>query len=84
MLFYIAAVSATKQEGVDKLDHEAGFDRRFESGLIFTLMFILAAVRCGIELAMSLGVVVGTIQRVTALVAVLRSLEAKEMEVKTQ
>ena len=77
VLFYIAAVSATKQEGeLTSLTMKSALIEGFESGLIFTAMFIWPEYVVVMSWAMSLGVIVGTVQRVVALIQVLRSLES--------
>jgi phosphatidylglycerophosphate synthase len=86
VLFYIAAVSATKQEReLTSLTMKPALVEGFESGLIFTAMLIWPGHVVSMSWVMSLGVVLGTIQRVSALVVVLRNLEgSKEKRLRSQ
>ena len=79
VLFYIAAVSATKQEGeLTTLTMKPALIEGFESGLIFTILFVWPEYVVVMSWAMSLGVVVGTVQRVLALILVLKNIESVE------
>ncbi len=83
VLFYIAAVSATKQKGeLTSLTMKPALIEGFESGLIFTAMFIWPQYVVVMSWAMSFGVIIGTIQRVAALVGILSSLETVKEEKK--
>jgi len=85
VLFYIAAVSATKQEGeLTSLTMKPALIEGFESGMIFTVMFLWPEYVAALSWAMSLGVVIGTVQRVFALIKVLQSLEARTERGKKQ
>jgi len=85
VLFYIAAVSTTKQEGeLTSLTMKPALIEGFESGLIFTVMFLWPGYVVALSWAMSLGVVVGIVQRVVALISVLQSLEARKAQGKKQ
>ena len=85
VLFYIAAVSAAKQEGeLTSLTMKPALIEGFESGVIFTAMFIWPEYVVAMSWAMSVGVVVGTVQRVAALIVVLRGLEGRKEERRKQ
>jgi phosphatidylglycerophosphate synthase len=76
ILFYMAALSAAKQEGeLTSLTMKPALIEGFESGLIFTVMFIWPQYVVGLSWAMSAGIVLGTIQRSVALIRILRTAE---------
>lgn len=77
VLFYIAAVSATKQKGeLTSLTMKPALIEGFESGLIFTAMFIWPEYVVAMSWAMSCGVIIGTVQRVASLIGILKNLES--------
>jgi len=77
VLFYIAAVSTAKQEGeLTSLPMKPALIEGFESGLIFTAMFVWPEYVVEMSWMMSFGVVVGTVQRVSSLVPVLHRLDS--------
>jgi phosphatidylglycerophosphate synthase len=77
VLLYCAAASAKKSEGeLTSLAMMPALIEGFESGAIFTAMFIWPQHLVIMSWAMSAGVVLGTVQRVVALTRVLKHLES--------
>jgi phosphatidylglycerophosphate synthase len=83
VLFYVAALSATKQKGeLTSLTMKPALIEGFESGLIFTIMFILPEYVVELSWAMAASVVLGTSQRSLALIRVLHATESTKSEAK--
>jgi phosphatidylglycerophosphate synthase len=81
VLFYCAAVSAQKDEGeLTSLTMKPALIEGFESGVIFTAMLVWPQYIVAMSWCMSLGVVVGTVQRVFGLVNVLHKVESREVK----
>jgi phosphatidylglycerophosphate synthase len=77
VLFYVAAVAADKRDGeLTSVTMKPALIEGFESGILFTIMVIWPAwinTWCWI---MAMGVMMGTVQRVSSLVPIIKRLDA--------
>ncbi|KEF51540.1 uncharacterized protein A1O9_12457 [Exophiala aquamarina CBS 119918] len=79
VLFYWAAISAKKAEGeLTSLTMKPALIEGFESGVIFTLMFVWPQQIVVMSWMMSVGVGIGTLQRIIALASSLDNLEFRK------
>ncbi len=77
VLFYVAAVAAEKKDGeLTSVTMKPALIEGFESGVLFTMMLIWPTWINTWCWAMALGVVVGTAQRVSNLIPVIKRLDA--------
>jgi phosphatidylglycerophosphate synthase len=77
VLFYIAAVAADRKDGeLTSVTMKPALIEGFESGVLFTMMLVWPAQINLWSRVMAFGVVVGTVQRVWAIIPVLTRLDS--------
>lgn len=81
VLFYCAAVAAKKDDDeLTSVTMKPALVEGFEAGMLFTAMLVWPQRLVALSALMSLGVAMGTVQRVTALVEVFSHIDARAVE----